>query len=135
MKAYDYFSEEVSAKTDDLVRARFPLEIVGEQVAMDLWVLGGEDRQIFTVRSPANRGARHNYSERYWDRLMHTLVVRQSGEAWERPFVAVYEPFIQEDGSKIKTVKALAPNTWIVSGDCWTRTLKLDGVELSISKD
>jgi hypothetical protein len=66
---------------------------------------------------------------------MHTLVVRQYGEAWERPFVAVYEPFIQQDGSKVQTVKAVAPNTWTVSGDGWSRTLELDGANLSISKD
>ena len=101
---------------------------------MDVWVLGEGDRQVFTVEAPANRGARHNYPERYWDRLMPTLVVRQSGEAWDRPFVAVYEPFIEQDGAKVQSVKAVAPNTWTVAGDGWTRTLKLEGAKLSISK-
>lgn len=135
MKAYDYFTDEVSAKTDDLVRTRFPLEIVGDKVAMDVWVLGESGRQVFTFDSPANRGARHNYPDEYWDRLMPTLMVRQYGEAWDRPFVAVYEPFMQEDGSKIQAVKALGDNRWQVSGEGWTRVLTLDGAQLSLSKE
>lgn len=133
MKAYDYFSNEVSAETSDFVRVRFPLEIEEDKVAMDLWMPGGEGRQVFTVDAPANRGARHNYPEEYWDRLMPTLVVRQNGEAWERPFVTVYEPFLQEDGARVKSVEAIGNDTWRVSGEGWTRLLKLDGAKLSIS--
>ncbi|MGJ8653877.1 MAG: heparinase II/III domain-containing protein [Opitutaceae bacterium] len=133
MKAYDYFSNEVSAQTSEMVRTRFPLEIVGQNVAMDVWMLGEDGRQVFTVDAPANRGARHNYPEQYWDRLTPTLVVRQNGEAWNRPFVAVYEPFIQEDGSKLKTVEALGDDTWRISGDGWSRTLVLKGDQLTIS--
>lgn len=44
-----------------------------------------------------------------------------------RPFVAIYEPFDQKDGSKIRAVKALGANRWKVSGDGWARTLELDG--------
>ena len=133
MKAYDYFSNEVSAKTDKLVRTRFPLEIVGDEVAMDVWMLGEGGRQVFTVDAPANRGARHNYPEKYWDRLTPTLVVRQYGQAWNRPFVAVYEPFHQKEGPKLKSVEKVGENAWEISGDDWSRVLKLDGAKLSIS--
>jgi hypothetical protein len=94
--------------------------------------LGEEDRSVFSVMAPANRGARHYVDEKYWDRLQPTMVVRQDGEAWDRPFVAVYEPSFQSDGVKIQSVKSLADNTWLVSGADWKATLKLDGVALSL---
>jgi hypothetical protein len=131
-KGYDYFSEEKSAETDSTIQARFPLEIEGNEVEMDVWVLGEEDRSVFSVMAPANRGARHYVDEKYWDRLQPTMVVRQDGEAWDRPFVAVYEPSFQSDGVKIQSVKSLADNTWLVSGADWKATLKLDGVALSL---
>jgi hypothetical protein len=131
-KAYDYFSEEKSAETDSTVRASFPLKIEGNEVAMDVWVVGEEDRRIFSVMAPANRGARHYVDEKYWDRFLPTMVVRQHGEAWDRPFVAVYEPLFQSDGVKIQSVKAIGENTWQISGADWKATLKLDGVQLSL---
>ncbi|MDF7808625.1 heparinase II/III family protein [Pontiellaceae bacterium B12219] len=131
-KGYDYFSEEKSAETESSIEARFPLQIEGNNVAMDVWVVGEEDRRVFSVMAPANRGARHYVDEKYWNRLQPTMVVRQDGEAWDRPFVAVYEPSIQSDGVKIKSVKAIADDTWLVSGEDWRATLKLDGVQLSL---
>ncbi len=32
------------------------------------------------------------------------LIVRQSGEAWDRPFVAIYEPYVDSEGSTIAEV-------------------------------
>ncbi len=134
MDGYDYFTEEVSAVTTAPVHARFPLEIEGGKIAMEVWMPGGEERQIFSVNAPDNRGARHYVAEKYWQRPTPTLVVRQSGEAWERPFVAVYEPYLLTDGAKVRSVKALGDNRWEVRGDGWTRVLKLDGVALEITK-
>lgn len=132
-KAYDYFKEEQSAETDALIKARFPLEIDGNRLAMDIWMPGEDDRRVYSVMAPANRGARHYVEEKYWDRLQPTMVVRQKGEAWDRPFVAVYEPSIQADGTKIRSVKKLSSNAWKVSGDDWSATLTLDGAELDLN--
>ncbi len=133
MKGYDYFTEEQSVETDQLVKAKFPLEIEGNQVAMDVWMVGEEGRRVYSVMAPANRGARHYVDEKYWDRLQPTMVVRQKGEAWDRPFVAVYEPSIQADGAKIRSVKKSGENSWTVSGDDWSAVLTLDGVELGLN--
>lgn len=131
-KGYDYFSEEKSIETESTIHARFPLEIEGNHVAMDVWMLGGEKRRVYSVMAPANRGARHYVDAKYWDRLQPTLVVRQKGEAWDRPFVAVYEPSLQEDGPQIHSVKQVRSNVWTVSGDDWSATLTLDGVTLNL---
>jgi hypothetical protein len=60
------------------------------------------------------------------------MVVRQQGEAWDRPFVAVYEPSIQADGINIRSVKKMGSNVWKVSGEDWSATLKLNGVKLDL---
>lgn len=132
MKGYDYFKNEASAKSEATVHARFPLNIESDKVAMDVWVVGEEDRQVFTVAAPANRGARHYVDEKYWDRPTPTLVVRQNGEAWTRPFVAVYEPSLQKDGPQVTAVEFVAENQWRVSGADWNVDLTLDGVELEV---
>ncbi|WP_372846210.1 heparinase II/III family protein, partial [Pontiella sp.] len=131
-KGYDYFTNEASAQTASALHARFPLKVGTDAVAMDLWMVGNEDRTVFAVEAPANRGARHYLAERYWDRPMPTLVVRQKGEAWARPFVAVYEPSLQAEGPRIRAVKSAGPNRWLVCGDDWSATLALDGAELSL---
>ncbi|MGJ8641216.1 MAG: heparinase II/III domain-containing protein [Opitutaceae bacterium] len=134
MVGYDYFKNEVSAVTDAAVKAHFPLDIEGSKVAMNLWLLGGEDRQVFKVDAPHNRGARHYVPEKYWMRPTRSIITRQTGEAWDRPFVAVYEPYKQADGAKVQSVEAVSKNSWRVSGEGWTRLLKLDGTSLNVSK-
>jgi hypothetical protein len=34
-----------------------------------------------------------------------TLVVRQKGEAWNRPFAAVYHPYASQEGSSVRSVE------------------------------
>ncbi|WP_168442595.1 heparinase II/III domain-containing protein [Pontiella desulfatans] len=132
MKGYDYFTEEKSTETDSPVKATFPLHIEGNEVAMDVWMLAEEGRRVYSVMAPANRGARHYVDEQYWDRLQPTLVVRQMGEAWERPFVAVYEPSLQADGTKIRSVKQVGADRWRVGGEGWSAVLSLDGAKLGL---
>jgi hypothetical protein len=131
-KGYDYFTDEKSGETQSQIKARFPLEIEGQNVVMDLWMPGEEERTVYSVTAPANRGARHYVDEKYWDVPRPAMVVRQQGEAWERPFVAVYEPSIQADGAKIRSVKKEGSNGWKVSGDDWSAALTLDGVTLNL---
>jgi hypothetical protein len=36
-----------------------------------------------------------------------TLIARQQGEAWKRPFIAVYEPFTGKENSQVLTVSVI----------------------------
>ena len=135
MIGYDYFENEASLVTDATIRAHFPLAMGSVEVAMDVWVLGGEGRQIFTVEAPANRAARNYVEEIYWNRPTPTLVVRQKGEAWDRPFVAVYEPFLSSDGARVESVEAIGADSWRVSGDGWAATVTLNGTVLDLALD
>ena len=132
MEGYDYFSNEASAKTEAAIHARFPLEINTDKVAMDVWLLGSEGRTVFAVDAPANRAARHNYDEKDWNKRIPALVVRQQGEAWNRPFVSVYEPSLQSDTVNIHSVEQVRDNAWRVSGKNWSALLSLVGVKLDV---
>jgi len=133
MAGYDYFENEVSLTTNSDFHGHYPLNIAGDKVAMDLWILGGEGRTVFSVDAPANRAARHVYEEKYWNKLIPSLVIRQKGEAWDRPFVAVYEPSLQADNVKIQSVEAVNDNVWRVNGKDWHALLSLNGVKLDVN--
>lgn len=133
MKGYDYFENEASVMTESTTRTHFPLTMGSVEVVMDVLVLGGEDRRVFTVSAPANRGARHYIEETYWNRRTPALLVRQTGEAWDRPFVVVYEPYQSADGARVRSLEAVGADTWKVSGDGWTATLTLEGTELDLT--
>jgi hypothetical protein len=132
LKGYDYFENERSAEISDTLHVRFPLEIEDDKVGMDLWMVGNPGRRVFLADAPANRAARHNFPEVEWNRPIPLLLVRQNGEAWDRPFVTVYEPYQKAVGRKIQTVEEIAPNTWKVSGEKWSTELKLDNLKLEV---
>ena len=100
---YDYFSTIGSlAATTDL-RADFDFGKDG--IHMNAWLLGETDRTIYSLAGPANF--------RYYLREMRqqpvpTLLVRQTGEAWLRPFVLVYEPSGKGTESTIRQIRRLA---------------------------
>ncbi len=97
MEGYDYFRDERSAGWEDGwedgFRARFELPLTeGEPPVMELWMTGGEGRRLFALDAPPNHAIRDNLPPIVGRRPMPTVLVRQQGEAWERPFVAVYHP-------------------------------------------
>ena len=134
MKGYDYFTNEVSVQTDQLIQAQFPLEVREKRIAMNVLVCSGKERQVFSVQAPANRAAR-NFPKSFWDRKVPALVLRHYGEAWNQPFVAVYEPYKQKEGPKVQGVKKVSENTWEVLGEGWSRTFTLDQTTLKIRNE
>lgn len=75
---YAYFEDVRSLAYVDDFRAVFDLG--RDDIQMTAWLMGTEQRTVFTLAGPSK-------PER-----LPTLLVRQQGEAWDRPFVAVYEP-------------------------------------------
>ncbi|WP_162628059.1 heparinase II/III domain-containing protein [Arcticibacterium luteifluviistationis] len=107
IKAYDYLKEEHSATFDKSFKATYNLNLSGqEQVDMNMWVLGNENREIFKVSTPPSEAFRHNVipDEIVKDPLL-TTVVRQYGEAWTKPFIAVYEPSTETEPATISNVE------------------------------
>ncbi|WP_372796138.1 hypothetical protein [Pontiella sp.] len=108
---YDYFEDKTAAKCSTDFIGRFNVDLEkGRDTCMGVWMAGQNGRTVFSVKSPVSRAVSKGSVPREVQQLpMPTLVVRQEGEAWSRPFVAVFEPFFKEEGSALKKVQALAP--------------------------
>ena len=106
LSGYDYFRAESSTEFEGDFRATFPLRLPdGKCPTMAMWMLGEKGRRIFSMEAPQNRAIRKNLP-RGLDKLpMPTVLVRQSGEAWNQPFVALYEPYFEERGAWIRSVR------------------------------
>ncbi|MDP6041565.1 MAG: hypothetical protein QGG64_23660, partial [Candidatus Latescibacteria bacterium] len=77
-------------------------------VGMNMWMAGKTDRTLFTTMSPVARTTTHGSAPREISELPVPMVlVRQLGEAWTRPFVAIFEPFNETDGQAISNVRTL----------------------------
>ena len=107
IKAYDYITDEQSIKTDVAFKAKFNLNIEGrENTSMNMWMNASKDREIFKVKTPRSEAMRDAMIPKdIAFELLPTVVVRQSGEAWNRPFVAVYEPTTESEPQTIKHIK------------------------------
>lgn len=113
MMAYDYLWDKHSVRTDKDFKATFTLEIPAPetehtQYRMHVWIKGAEGREIFTAKAPPSKAFRHAMiPQEIADLPVPTLVVRQEGEAWTRPFVAVYEP--SGGSSSISSIRSIEP--------------------------
>ena len=73
-------------------------------IQMKTWMLGNAAREIYSLTGPPN--GRYYLGELKTKRTPAVLV-RQTGEAWNRPFVAIYEPFGNGTESLIKRVRRI----------------------------
>jgi hypothetical protein len=95
---YDNFEGDKGRRTTDDFCAVFNYGI--SDIRMNAWMLGQEDRTVYALTGPINF---RYYLGELRDVRVPTLLVRQEGEACERPFVAVYEPY--GDGTKPSVLK------------------------------
>ncbi|MXN90765.1 hypothetical protein GR160_05955 [Flavobacterium sp. Sd200] len=104
LSAYDYMWDKKSVAFGSDFKGRFSLDLKERSVNMNFWFKGEEGRELFSVLSPKSTAFRHGPLPEELNELpIPTLIVQQTGEAWKRPFVAVYEP--AENGkSDIATV-------------------------------
>lgn len=74
---------------------------------MNLWMKGAENREIMSINSPSCKSWKNNKNFPYEvDKEPYlTFIARQYGEAWNAPFVSIYEPFTSTEGKSIKSIK------------------------------
>ena len=105
--AYSYIYDKKSATTDKDIKATFTIDMPdNDDISMNLWMKGEAEREVFTALSPMTEGLSRTPSMPYNIKEQPTLtfVARQKGEAWNRPFVAVYEPSSQKEPGCISEV-------------------------------
>ena len=107
--ALDYMWDKKSVRTSDDYQVEWKIDMPeGEpDVFMNLWMKGTEGREVFSIKSPSCKSF-HDKGKIPYDidkEPYLTVAARQHGEAWEHPFVSIYEPFTSEEGKSIKSIQ------------------------------
>lgn len=117
--AYSYIYDKVCTEMEGVVKTTFqttleqPIEGYANTINMNMWMLYQPDRKLIQALSPVNME---------YERMPHqpydidkqpvlTFIARQRGEAWNRPFVAIYEPSSCDEPSEIESVTAFKPKS------------------------
>ena len=107
--ALDYMWDKQSVKTNQDYQAIWTMrQPDGNHVYMNFWMKGYADREVFSIKAPSVKSYRKEYALPY--DFLHdpylTIAARQHGEAWNHPFVAVYEPTTQQEGKSIQSIQS-----------------------------
>ena len=87
---------KTSSLTSNSIKARFDLEATNDYLHVS--VPGGIGKEYSTALSPPTKEVSNGYS----DKETQVFVMRKYGEAWNQPFIAIYEP----SSNAIATVKS-----------------------------
>ncbi|AOZ97980.1 heparinase II/III domain-containing protein [Flavobacterium commune] len=113
LMAYDYMWDKKSIETSQDFKGKFNLALKDKTVNMNLWMQGQADREVFSVLSPKSTALSHGLlPDEINNSPIPTLVVRQNGEAWNRPFVAIYEPALNNE-TNIQSVDYFGKNEFV----------------------
>ncbi|GAA0877348.1 heparinase II/III family protein [Algoriphagus jejuensis] len=109
LTAYDYLTDKQSVQSAEAFTASYTMTMEGEEsVRMDMWMQGDESREMFKVLAPPSEAFRSKMvPQEISEAPLQTMVVRQTGEAWTRPFVAVYEPSTESEPATIRSVEVV----------------------------
>ncbi|NND06492.1 MAG: hypothetical protein HKN87_08930 [Saprospiraceae bacterium] len=106
--ALDYMWDKQSVRTVDDYQVEWKIDMPDgeDDVFMNLWMRGMDGREVFSIKSPPNKAFRRGGDMPYdVDKAPYlTFAARQHGEAWEHPFVSVYEPFTSTEGKSISSI-------------------------------
>ena len=98
---YKFFKTKASRSAENGFMMDFDYD--GQGMHMYAYVPGGPGRTVYALDAPATYRQPNGFLR--W-KPTQAFLVRQQGEAWERPFVAVYEPFGQGTERKIAYVES-----------------------------
>lgn len=107
--ALDYQWDKKSIRLEEDYQVEWKMEMPDEDdVFMHLWMKGAEGREVFSLKSPPCKSFRKGSKIPYdIDKAPYlTLAARQHGEAWNHPFVSIYEPTTSEEGRSIATIQS-----------------------------
>lgn len=103
-RGYDYFQNIRSAQYGKNFQAFWQID---ERSGMQMWMAGAKGREIVVCDAPHST-LLSDVTPHDLGKVPHkvpTLIVRQSTNAWQQPFVAVYEPV--EEESVVESVKCV----------------------------
>jgi hypothetical protein len=106
MKGYDYLKNKKVVLYGGDIMTRFNVNLENQDdVFVDMWMKGYPGRTIFSVEAPkSNALVKGSVPDELLNCPLPTLIVRQRGEAWSRPFVAVFYPYTSNEKKLVKSV-------------------------------
>jgi hypothetical protein len=108
LPGYEYWFERRSLRHNGPLQARFELALPDGQRTLRLWLQGGKEREFFTVKAPPSTSWPRGLLPQGLDQQPSpTLVIRQSGAAWDRPFAAVMEAGREGEFESVEAVTEL----------------------------
>lgn len=103
--ALDYMWDKRSAKINEDYQAIWKMSFPnGNHIYMNLWMKGQEGREVFSIKAPPCKAFRNNNDFNKEPYL--TIAARQHGEAWNHPFVSVFEPTTERGGKSIESIES-----------------------------
>jgi len=124
-----YFEETyITEATDGAIKIRF--EIDYDDTYMHLFVPDGVTREYTQALAPPTREAKNGYV----DKKTQVLAIRQKGEAWDNPFIGVFEPS-KNQNSSIKKVAPLKDGTKIIGAIVTSQVGNTQITDIIISQD
>jgi len=111
--ALDYMWDKKSVKTSKDYQAVWKMTMPDQNhIYMNLWMKGYEDREVFSVKSPPCKAFRGDHKIPYDvdKEPFLTIAARQHGEAWNRPFVSIFEPTTEKEGRSINSIQPFEVN-------------------------
>lgn len=91
-----FTNAKTSELTNENIKARFDIEFDNKYLHLN--IPGGIDKEYSTALSPPTKEVSNGYS----NKDTQVFLMRKYGEAWNKPFIAVYEP----SANAIATVKS-----------------------------
>ena len=107
--AYSYIYDKTSATTSDNVRSTFKID---GGPTMTMWMKGSDRQTVFKALSPVNMEYERLGKFMPYEVIKQpvlTFVARRQGEAWNEPFVVVFEPSSADEPSEIESVEYFTP--------------------------
>lgn len=114
--AYSYIYDQQVAQGEGNVKVRFTITPTRtdewkEPLYMTMWQKGEKGRKVYQALAPETEGLSRDASAPYSIKGSPTLtfIARQQGEAWQHPFVSVFEPGSGNEGGIIEQVEYFTP--------------------------
>lgn len=124
-----YFENTKVTKTiNDAVKVRFDIDF--KKRYMHMFTPMGVDRTYTKALAPPTREAKYDYI----NKKTQVLAIRQLGEAWNKPFISVFEPSIKKNSS-VQSVESLMDGNKIVGAKVVSQVKKLTITDYIISQD
>lgn len=115
LKAYSWIKDKKATAYKEDVTASFITNCRdGRRIQMKMWMKGEQGRKIIQALSPRNMEYERLGERMPYDIISQpvlTFIARQIGEAWNRPFVSIYEPSDNEEPSEIEKVSFFRPKS------------------------